>query len=381
MAVVVALFAGLGLAAWQSVRTPGSESPVEPPLRVEGQARSSAPSEPPQPVAIQEPADVVSAPLPGEATPFPEPPRGACPLVEGPEGVEPTRWPVSSDWHVGADGYREAQREQERSKAPMVVYFFTDWCGYCRQFERDLLSRYEVEGYFRARLVKLRINPEAGREEKTVADAFGVDGYPSFFLLTSSAIEPRKFSVWRHRASDGEAYATKAPEQFIKDLEGEVRRAVQKLVRDGYTQREAGRLDEALAALNDAIALDPEYVEAYLQRGMTHLEKESRESAYADLRRALSGKPDDDAVFRAVGRDLWKRGEWDAGVACWTVFLERRGEDGQAYRWRADMHERRGDLARAREDAVRSCRLGERGGCEAVARIRQGSHAGAGPPT
>jgi thiol:disulfide interchange protein len=65
-------------------------------------------------------------------------------------------------WLQGADGLFGAieSLKKERAASPMVVYFYTDWCGYCRQFERELLGTEPVKKYF-GDVLAVRINPES----------------------------------------------------------------------------------------------------------------------------------------------------------------------------------------------------------------------------
>jgi tetratricopeptide (TPR) repeat protein len=296
------------------------------------------------------------------------PPAEACPLVIGNAALEPTRWPVSSSWHEGAGGYSDAQQEQERSKAPMVVYFRTDWCPYCRQLEEGLLNDATVERYFRNELVKVRINPEDGPEERAVADRYGVSGYPSVFVVGSLRGEPRRLSV-RRKDQDDEA-VLRTPRELIAGVEEHARRAVERLVYAGYEKREARNLEESIAVLTEALGLDPENPDAYLQRGLSHLAAGARDSAYEDFRAALALRSDYRDVFGAVGLDLWDHKLWDAGVACWTVYLGRaQSEQGYGHLWRSKMQYQRGDAAGAREDAQAACRHGESEACELVAKL------------
>jgi thiol-disulfide isomerase/thioredoxin len=67
-----------------------------------------------------------------------------------------------------------------------VVYFYADWCSYCRTLDNQYLPSAPVQEYLRA-VVKVRINPEQGVAERALATRFGVTGYPSFFVMRHSA--------------------------------------------------------------------------------------------------------------------------------------------------------------------------------------------------
>jgi tetratricopeptide (TPR) repeat protein len=296
------------------------------------------------------------------------PPASACPLVTGNAALEPTRWPVSSSWHEGAGGYSDAQQEQQRSKAPMVVYFRTDWCTYCSRLEAGLLSDATVERYFRNELVKARINPEDGSQERAIADEYGVSGYPSLFVVGSRRARPRRLSPYDRERR--EEFVLLSGREFIARIEDQAQRVVKNLVYAGYEKREARDIDESIAILTEAIGLDPENPDAYLQRGLSHLAAEARDPAYQDFRAALALRSDFREVFGTVGLDLWDHELWDAGVACWTVYLGRApSQQGYGYLWRSKMQYQRGDRARAREDAQAACEHDESEGCELAAKL------------
>jgi thiol:disulfide interchange protein len=84
-------------------------------------------------------------------------------------------------WYEGASGYESAVAETRDDHRPMIVYFRTDWCPYCRQLESELLRTGPVVDYLQS-VVKVRINPEAGAGENEIARRYGVTGYPSVFL-------------------------------------------------------------------------------------------------------------------------------------------------------------------------------------------------------
>jgi thiol-disulfide isomerase/thioredoxin len=116
-------------------------------------------------------------------------------------------------WLQGAEGLYDAilKLKDLESPPPLVVYFYTDWCGYCRQFERELLGTDPVKKYFEE-VLTVRINPESGPQEREIASYYGVSGYPSFFVhsgrsKTLSAIDRMKM--------EGGRPVLKSPAEFI----------------------------------------------------------------------------------------------------------------------------------------------------------------------
>ena len=122
----------------------------------------------------------------------------------------------ASVWRDGAAGYRQAAAEAAQHGRPMLIYFRTDWCPYCREFERELLSSSEVEGYL-TKLARARINPETGADEESLASIYGVNGYPALFLQRAPGEPPLRISRTA-RGPDG-APRLKTAAEFIATLQ------------------------------------------------------------------------------------------------------------------------------------------------------------------
>lgn len=117
---------------------------------------------------------------------------------------------ISSSWYSGAGGYAQAELEREQTGAPMAVYFYTNWCKYCRQLELNILPSSEVSDYF-SRVIKVKINPEDGREEEALARRYAISGYPSFFMVGSGS-RPRKITPYKRQ---GGGWVPVAPADFV----------------------------------------------------------------------------------------------------------------------------------------------------------------------
>lgn len=319
-------------------------------------------------MAEQRPADSVALRVDIPAERFPSPPPLAtareapapesCPLASGRGAWVASRSPVSSYWQEGARGFADAGREQARVKAPLLVYFYTDWCPYCRELDRTVLSD---SSFDRFRAVKVRVNPEAGPEERAIADRFGVNGYPSLFLIASPSVSPQPMSLGTREQDGPFRFLTVA--EILQGFEDERTRAVAGLVLLGHDRREGGDVAGAIQALDEAVGMEPERAEAWLQRGLARHESGDTEGAYEDYRAALSLQRGYFDVYARVAFDLGQKGKWDEAAACWTAFLQEGPRDGKALLERSRAHAHRGDRRRAREDAEEACRLGDSGAC------------------
>lgn len=109
----------------------------------------------------------------------------------------PTTPNVSGEgWLYGAAGYARAVELQRQLNVPLVVYFYTDWCPYCRTLDNQYLPAAPVQDYLQG-VVKVRINPEHGVTERALAKRFSVSVYPAFFLMRHSAAPPVKIHPFR----------------------------------------------------------------------------------------------------------------------------------------------------------------------------------------
>lgn len=99
-------------------------------------------------------------------------------------------------WLHDAAGYARALELQRELKVPLVVYFYADWCPYCHRLERDYFPAAPVQQYLR-NVVKVRINPEHGPAEREIANKFGLDGYPTFLIMSNLSARPREVFAFR----------------------------------------------------------------------------------------------------------------------------------------------------------------------------------------
>jgi len=119
---------------------------------------------------------------------------------------------VSVEWYEGADGYAKADASNRALQASLIVYFYTDWCPYCKKFDRDILPSNEVSQFMKS-VIKVRINPERGSEERALANRFGVHGYPSIFVVPAQTELPKKIYPFRRV---GETFEALDPSEFVK---------------------------------------------------------------------------------------------------------------------------------------------------------------------
>jgi len=88
---------------------------------------------------------------------------------------------TGTGWEEGARGYESALAEAKREALPMIVYFNTEWCPWCRQLNERYLPDSRVSSVLRD-FVKVSVNPEDGDRERRLFEQHGGGGYPGFFV-------------------------------------------------------------------------------------------------------------------------------------------------------------------------------------------------------
>ncbi len=117
-------------------------------------------------------------------------------------------------WFEGAAGFAAGLEQAQAEDQSVLVYFYADWCGYCRQLEANLLERSTVEDYTKY-LVKIRINPERGAHERDIANQYGVAGYPAVFVHPAVSVRPRRVV---RMVVDGGKRRLMTPEEYVRML-------------------------------------------------------------------------------------------------------------------------------------------------------------------
>ena len=85
------------------------------------------------------------------------------------------------EWYHDSQGYEAALERQRRTGKPMLVYFHADWCKFCKKFVRETLADPGVKDYL-SNVIKVRITPDNGDEERGLMKEFGAVSYPSVYV-------------------------------------------------------------------------------------------------------------------------------------------------------------------------------------------------------
>ena len=116
------------------------------------------------------------------------------------------------------DDYKKAQQEAKASNKFLLLDFTgSDWCGWCKKFDKEILSQSEFQDYARENLVLVELDfprakpqsPELRRQNQELANQYQVQGFPTIVVLNGDGQK-----LWQY---DG--YFPDGPAAFIAQLE------------------------------------------------------------------------------------------------------------------------------------------------------------------
>ena len=85
----------------------------------------------------------------------------------------------SHPWYRNRRGYASALEEQKKLGRLTLLYFYTGWCPYCKNFKKKILKSPEVKAGLEP-AIKVQIDVE---KEKKLAKQFRIDGFPRLLVL------------------------------------------------------------------------------------------------------------------------------------------------------------------------------------------------------
>ena len=123
--------------------------------------------------------------------------------------------PAESSW---LSDYKKAQQEAKTSNKFLLLDFTgSDWCGWCKRLEKEILSQSQFENYARENLVLLEVDfprakpqsPELRKQNQELAQQYQIEGFPTIVVLNGDGQK-----LWQY---DG--YFPDGLAAFIAELE------------------------------------------------------------------------------------------------------------------------------------------------------------------
>lgn len=114
--------------------------------------------------------------------------------------------------------YKKAQQEAKaNSKFLLLNFTGSDWCGWCKKFDREVLSQPQFKDYARDNLIIVELDfprakqqtSELRKQNRELAQQYEIVGFPTIVVLNANGQ-----TLWRY---DG--YFPEGPAAFIAQLE------------------------------------------------------------------------------------------------------------------------------------------------------------------
>lgn len=281
------------------------------------------------------------------------------------------------NWFDGSQGYEVAKQRQSANGGPMLVYFRTDWCGYCKKLDKGLLDKHETRDQLRP-IPKVEINPESSKANARLASHFGVRGYPSMYVVKANG----EFTKITGYKQSGGQWVIMSPLEFRQRIEqvggpfpssrrhgAGAATAKQTSTSQKSSQpsayealQKAGKHDAAVKLLNAEIKKNPSDANLYYARGVSEKELHQYTQARRDLEVAIALADDHYQARYALTHIYLELQMWSDARDSLNDLIDKK-PSGRAYYLRGIANERSGSKVQARDDYSTACNLGEKKAC------------------
>jgi thioredoxin-related protein len=126
-------------------------------------------------------------------------------------GINTAAAVTTNVWYTTPADCERVQEKTKKEDKSFILFFYVDWCGYCKRLKKDFLEKPEVEQVL-AKYYRVKINPETGKEEQALATKYGVHGFPNFLVVRPDGSKVRIHPFKR----GGKVWTV---EEFIANLE------------------------------------------------------------------------------------------------------------------------------------------------------------------
>lgn len=119
-------------------------------------------------------------------------------------------------WPNGTASYKKIHTAASKDQRPLLVYFYTDWCSYCKRLNREYIKSalfQELSGG----LYKVQINPEKSRKaERLFKVKYQGTGYPT--VIVSIPGLSKQFRKYHPFSRQGDM----TPGEYVNQIRGAI---------------------------------------------------------------------------------------------------------------------------------------------------------------
>lgn len=209
--------------------------------------------------------------------------------------ADPIQWGYS---------YDAALKLSARDNKPVMAFFYTSWCGYCRKMDAETFQdRSVIEAS--VGFITVRIDAEKYRE---VSYRYGLKAFPAILFLDSSGRV-----IWREYGFREAPMLAGRMKEVLSVFKKNA--ASQPYLHSAFEELGRGNADNAIAIISEAIRAYPDDQRLYAARGAVYLNKADFDRALGDFDAALSLNPADDNVYTMRGIVYYKKRDFDKALA------------------------------------------------------------------
>ncbi len=204
--------------------------------------------------------------------------------------------PWHTDWKSASNAARKANK-------PIMIDFYTDWCGWCKKLDKDTYSDDRVADLLKKNFVALKLNAE--KNGRQLAQRYKVQGYPTILFVNAEGQVIDRIGGY------------KPPRPFADDL--------QRIL-------EKWKLKQRRPELERRVRDNPDDAEAHASLALIYSNSASQiDDAIRSFNNALKGGIKGDTLARAasnIGDHFWTQNKSDEALK-WFGHAARLAKDEQ----------------------------------------------------
>ncbi len=118
--------------------------------------------------------------------------------------------------------YKAAVQQSEKTKKPIFIVFEgSDWCGWCKKLNAEILSNKQFSDWVNVRFIpykadfprSIKLDAAVKAQNEALQTKYGVTGYPTIVIVNAAG---------KKLATAG--YMKTGPVALIRDIEGKLRK-------------------------------------------------------------------------------------------------------------------------------------------------------------